>query len=80
MASERQIDRLPGLISYFILAVPMRVRLGKYSCMSSSFLITMLNGTCSFPTVQAQVHIIEIRCEEVNVLHALVNLCFSITN
>ena len=35
-------------LSYFILAVPMRECLGKYSCMSSLFPIAILNGTSSF--------------------------------
>ena len=39
-------------LSYFVLAVPMRECLGKHSCMSSPFPITILNGTCFFPTVQ----------------------------
>ena len=43
-------------LSYFILAVPMGESLGDHSCMSSSFPIATLNGTCSFPTVQLQVH------------------------
>ena len=43
-------------LSHFILAVPMRERLVKHSCMSSSFPIAMLNGACFFPTVQLQVH------------------------
>ena len=43
-------------LSYFILAVPMRKCLGKHSCMSSPFPVAILNGTCSFPTVQLQVH------------------------
>ena len=32
-------------LSYFILAIPMRKCLGKHSCMSSPFLIGILNGT-----------------------------------
>ena len=49
---------LPSFVtlSYFILAVPMRECFGKHSCMSSSFPIAILNGTCLFPTVQLQVH------------------------
>ena len=43
-------------LSYFILAVPIRKCSGKHSGMSSSILIAILNGTCSFPTVQLQVH------------------------
>ena len=43
-------------VSYFILAVPMHECLGKHSCMSSTFLIAILNSTCFFPTVQLQVH------------------------
>ena len=35
-------------LSYFMLAVPMRECLGKHSCMSSPFPITILNGTSSF--------------------------------
>ena len=35
-------------LSYFILAVPMRECLGKYSCMSFQFPIVILNGTSSF--------------------------------
>ena len=35
-------------LSYFILAVPMRERLGKHSCMSSPFPIAIMNGTSSF--------------------------------
>ena len=34
-------------LSYFNLAVPMRKCLGKHSCMSSTFSIAILNGTCS---------------------------------
>ena len=34
-------------LSNFYLAVPMRGCLGKHSCMSSSFPIGILNGTCS---------------------------------
>ena len=34
-------------LSYFNLAVPMRKCLGKHSCMSSTFFIVILNGTCS---------------------------------
>ena len=34
-------------LSNFYLAVPMRGCLGKHSCMSSPFPITILNGTCS---------------------------------
>ena len=33
-------------LSYFIIAVPMRECLGKHPCMSSLFLIAILNGTC----------------------------------
>ena len=33
---------------YFILAVPMCKCLGKDLCMSSIFLIAILNGTCIF--------------------------------
>ena len=40
----------------FIFAVPMRECLVKPSCMSSTFLIATLNGTCFFPTVQLLVH------------------------
>ena len=42
---------LPSSISlyYFILAVPMRECLVKHSCMSSTFPIAILNGTCFFP-------------------------------
>ena len=36
-----------SVLSYFNLAVPMRKCLGKHSCMSSSFSIVILNGTCS---------------------------------
>ena len=42
-------------LSYFILAVPMRECLGQHSCMSSTFPIAILNGTCFFPTVLLQV-------------------------
>ena len=35
-------------LSHFILAVPMRHRLGKYSCMSSTFPIAILNGKFFF--------------------------------
>ena len=35
-------------LSYFILAVPMRERLGKHSYMSSQFPIAILNGTSFF--------------------------------
>ena len=34
-------------LSFIYLSVPMRGSLGKYSCMSSSFPIAILNGTCS---------------------------------
>ena len=39
-------------LSYFILAVPMRKRLGKHSCMSSPFPIAILNGTFFFRSVK----------------------------
>ena len=45
-------------LSYFILAVLMHNCLGKHLCMSSPFPIAMLNGTCFFPIVQLQVHIL----------------------
>ena len=45
-------------LSYFILAVPMRECLGKYSCMSSRFNIAILNSTYFFPIVYLQVHIL----------------------
>ena len=35
-------------LSYFILAVSMCECLGKHSCMSCSFLIAILKGTCVF--------------------------------
>ena len=35
-------------LSYFILPVPMRECLGKHSCMSPTFPIVILNGTCFF--------------------------------
>ena len=34
-------------MSYFILTVPIRMCSGKHSCMSSTFLIAILNGTCA---------------------------------
>ena len=40
-------------LSYFILAVPMRNCLGKHSCMSYTFPIVILNGTCCFRSVKA---------------------------
>ena len=40
-------------LSYYILAVPMRKCLGKYSCMSSPFPIAILNGTFFFRSVKA---------------------------
>ena len=40
----------------FILAVPRRECLGKPSCMSSTFPLAILNGTCFFLTVQLQVY------------------------
>ena len=40
-------------LSYFILAVPMRKCLGKYSCISSPFPIAILNGTFFFLSVKA---------------------------
>ena len=43
------------ILSYFILADPMHECLGKHSCMSSTFPITMLIATSFFPTVQLQV-------------------------
>ena len=46
----------PVSLSYFVLVVPIRECLGKHSCMSFSFLIAILKGTCLFPTVQLQVH------------------------
>ena len=45
-------------LSYFIRAVPIRKCLGKHSCMSSSFLIVILNLTCFFLTLQLEVHIV----------------------
>ena len=45
----------PISLSYFILAVPMHECLGKHSCISFTFPIAMLNGTCFFQTVQLQV-------------------------
>ena len=44
------------LSSYFFIAVPIHECLGTHSCMSSSFSLSILNGTCFFPTVQLQVH------------------------
>ena len=35
-------------LSYFIDAVPIRQCLGKHSCVSSTFHIAILNGTCFF--------------------------------
>ena len=35
-------------LSYFYLAVPMRVYLGKCSCMNSPFPIAILKDTCFF--------------------------------
>ena len=40
-------------LSYFILAVPTRRRLGKHSCMSSQFPIAILNGAFLFRSVKA---------------------------
>ena len=42
------------LISFFY--APMRECLGKHSCMSFPFPITILKGTYFFPTVRLQVH------------------------
>ena len=47
---------LLSTLTYFIFAVQMRERLGKHSCMCSSFPIPILNGTCFFPIVQQEVH------------------------
>ena len=41
-------------LSYFILAVPMRLCLGKDWCMSSPFPIAILKGTCFFPSATAR--------------------------
>ena len=35
-------------LSYFVLAGSMRKCLGKHYCMSTTFCIAILNGTCSF--------------------------------
>ena len=45
---------LPSSVSlfYFILAVSMCESLGKYSCISSSFPVAILNGTFFFLTTQ----------------------------
>ena len=43
-------------LSYFILAVPMRECLGKYSCMSSPFPIAILNGTSILSLVQENIN------------------------
>ena len=43
-------------LSYLILGVHMRESLGKRSCMSSTFPLVILNGTCFFPALQLQVH------------------------
>ena len=59
-------------LSYFILAVPMSVCLGKHSCMSFAFPIAMLNGTF-FLKVQLQVHNVYSERKTRNSL-ALVNL------
>ena len=60
-------------LSYFILAVPMLECLGKYSSMRSTFPLAILNGTCFFPTVQLQVHILYPERKSRNTC-ALVNL------
>ena len=39
-------------MSYFILAIPMHMCLRKHSCMSSTFPIAILNGTCSLDSVK----------------------------
>ena len=45
---------LPSYVSWrnVVLAVPIHECLGKHSCMSSTFPIAILNGTCFSPTVQ----------------------------
>ena len=40
-------------LSYFILAVPLRMCLGKHSCMNSPFPIAILNSTLFFCSVKA---------------------------
>ena len=40
-------------MSYFILAVPLCKCLGNHSCMSSTFPVAILNGTCSLLLVKA---------------------------
>ena len=39
-------------LSYFILAVPMSECLGKHSCMSSQFLMAVLNGNFFFRSLK----------------------------
>ena len=41
-------------LSYFILAVPMRKCLGNHSCMSSPFLVAILNSTFLFHSVKTK--------------------------
>ena len=60
-------------LSYFILAVPVHECVGKHSCMSSSFPIAILNGTCFSPTVQLQMHNVYSERKSRNI-SALVNL------
>ena len=43
-------------LSYFIHAVPMCECLRKYSCMSSTFPLAILNCTCFFLTVEIHSH------------------------
>ena len=42
------------ILTYFVLAVPMSECMGKHSCMSSTFPIAILNGTCFFFVRQKQ--------------------------
>ena len=57
---------------YFILAIPMPECFGRHSCMSSTFPIAILNGTCIFSPLQLQVHNVYLERKSRNT-YALVN-------
>ena len=55
-------------LSYFILTVRMRECFIKHSCMSSTFPIAILHGTCLFPTVHAAKCRMSIRRENLEIV------------
>ena len=43
------------MVYYYIFAVPMRNCVGKRSCMSSTFPIAIVNGTCSLRSAKTSI-------------------------